>query len=283
MSRQSETDCFQAVERVSAAFLPPTLRKDSQKQMDEIRVMIADDEPGMQLIERKMIEKVDGFVLVGVADNGNELLQLVEEHRPQIVFLDVEMPGKTGVECARQIQDMDPSIILIFATAHDQYMGDAFEVYAFDYLIKPFKVDRVMQTLLRARDRILRPTAGEPMPMRSRSTVPAASSRLMLRHKEGVSFVGMADILLVQREDRSTVIYAQGGKRYVTSDSLSETEARLDPKVFFRCHKSYIINLNQISAITPYGRWTYIVRLNGTDHDALITHEKYEELEQLFS
>lgn len=136
MSRQSETDCFQAVERVSAAFLPPTLRKDSQKQMDEIRVMIADDEPGMQLIERKMIEKVDGFVLVGVADNGNELLQLVEEHRPQIVFLDVEMPGKTGVECARQIQDMDPSIILIFATAHDQYMGDAFEVYAFDYLIQ---------------------------------------------------------------------------------------------------------------------------------------------------
>ena len=87
----------------------------------------------------------------------------------------------------------------------------------------------------------------------------------------------------MQREDRATVIYTRGGGRYVTSDSLSETEARLDPAVFFRCHKSYIINLNEISAITPYGRWTYIVRLNGTQQDALITHEKYEELERLFS
>ncbi len=252
--------------------------------MNEIRVIIADDEPGMRLIERKMIERVEGFVLVGEAEDGNELLQLVEEHRPQVVFLDVEMPGKTGVECARQIQDMDPGIILIFATAHDQYMGDAFEVYAFDYLIKPFRVDRVMQTLERARDRLIRAGGDEPLPALPRAAAPrVAAGRLMLRHREGVSFVSMSDILLVQREERSTVIYTTGGGRYVTSDSLGETEARLDPQVFFRCHKSYIINLNQISAITPYGRWTYVVRLNGTDHDALITHEKYEELERMFS
>lgn len=252
--------------------------------MEEIRVIIADDEPGMRLIERKMIERVDGFVLVGEAENGNELLQLVEEHRPHVVFLDVEMPGKTGVECARQIQDMDPAIILIFATAHDQYMGDAFEVYAFDYLLKPFKVDRVMQTLERARARLIRTSDEEQLPVLPPTAVPkAATGRLMLRHKEGVSFINLSDILLVQREDRSTVIYTSGGGRYVTSDSLGETEARLDPQVFFRCHKSYIINLNQVSAITPYGRWTYVVRLNGTTHDALITHEKYEELERMFS
>ncbi|MDO5145046.1 MAG: LytTR family DNA-binding domain-containing protein [bacterium] len=250
--------------------------------MNEIRVIIADDDMGMRTIERKMIERVEGFTLVGEATDGDELLQLVEEHRPQVVFLDVEMPGKTGVECARVIQDMDPAIILIFATAHDQYMGDAFEVYAFDYLIKPFKVDRVMKTLERARDRILRADTenAKPVPQRAPG---AATGRLMLRHREGVSFVSMQDILLVQREDRATVIYTRGGGRYVTSDSLSETEARLDPAVFFRCHKSYIINLNEISAITPYGRWTYIVRLNGTQQDALITHEKYEELERLFS
>jgi len=97
-----------------------------------------------------------------------------------------------------------------------------------------------------------------------------------------VSFVSMSDILLVQRENRATVIYTKGDRRYETGDSLSETEARLDAAVFFRCHKSYIINLNEISSITPYGRWTYVVRLNGTAHDALITHEKYEELEKMF-
>ena len=247
----------------------------------QIRVIIADDDSGMLLIERKMIEKAGGFQIVGEASDGNRLMELVEAERPQVVFLDVEMPGKTGVECGRLIQDLDPSIIMIFATAHDQYMGDAFEVYAFDYLIKPFKVNRVMQTLERVRERVNRQNM-TPMPLGARQNT-QAQGRLMLRHKDGVSFVDMNSILLVQREDRSTVLYTEGGGRYVTSDNLSETEARLDPQVFFRCHKSYIINLNKITTITPYGRWTYVVHLSGTTQDALITHEKYEELEKLFS
>ena len=250
--------------------------------MEPIRVVIADDDAGMRLIERKMIQKVEGFALVGEAKDGEELLALVEELRPQIVFLDVEMPGKTGVECGRIIQDMDPSIVMIFATAHDQYMGDAFEVYAFDYLLKPFKVDRVLKTLERARDRIGH-VDDEPLPVPAKPVPTAANGRLMLHHKEGVSFINMNDILLVQREDRATVIYTVGNGRYVTGDSLGDTEARLDPGVFFRCHKSYIINLNYISNITPYGRWTYVVRLKGITQDALITHEKYEELERMFA
>ena len=249
--------------------------------MDPIRVIIADDDAGMRLLERKMIEKSGDFDIVGEAKDGAELLRLVEQHRPQLVFLDVEMPEKTGVECARVIQDMDPAIVLIFATAHDEYMGDAFEVYAFDYLLKPFRVERVMQTLDRAKERLRRADA-PAMHVPARTAPRASAGRLMLHHRDGVSFIDMDDILLVQREDRATVIYTAGGGRYVTSDSLAETEARLDPEVFFRCHKSYIINLSRISNITPYGRWTYIVRLEGTDRDALITHEKYEELERMF-
>ena len=252
--------------------------------MDKIRVIIADDNESMRLIERKMIEKVEGFDLVGEARDGLECIQLVEQLRPQIVFLDVEMPGKTGVEAARVIQDMDPSIILIFATAHDEYMGDAFEVYAFDYLVKPFKVSRVMQTLERARDRLYPERDEAPLPHTAAVKSPAKSAgRMMLHHRDGVTFINMLDIVLVQREDRQTVIYTKEGNRYVTGDSLAETEARLDPAVFFRSHKSYIINLNHISNITPYGRWTYIVRLTGITQDALITHEKYEELEKMFS
>ena len=76
---------------------------------------------------------------------------------------------------------------------------------------------------------------------------------------------------------------AEGERRFVTGETLAETEARLDPAVFFRCHKSYIVNLNKIRSIEPYGRWTYIVKLEGTKQDALITHEKYEELEHFFT
>ena len=119
---------------------------------------------------------------------------------------------------------------------------------------------------------------GAPVPAVPR----AAEGRLMLRHREGVSFIDLQDILLVQREDRATVLYTADGGRYVTGDSLAEMEERLHSDAFFRCHKSYIINLNHIKDITPYGRWTYVVRLENTKHDALITHEKYEELERMF-
>ena len=160
-------------------------------------------------------------------------------------------------------------------------MSEAFEVYAFDYLVKPFKLDRLNQTLARIRSRLCRPPETPPPALRPAKPQNAAG-RLMLRHKDGVSFIDMQEILLVQREDRATVIYTLRDGRYVLSESLSETEARLDPQIFFRCHKSYIINLRRIRNITPYGRWTYVVQLDGTEHDALITHEKYDELEKRF-
>jgi len=247
-----------------------------------ISVLIADDDPGMRLILRKKIQATDGFFVAGEAVTGDEAMALYEKLNPQVVFLDVDMPGKTGVECARLIQDQNPACVLIFATGHEEYMGEAFEVYAFDYLVKPFKLDRLEQTLARIDDRLHR--AKQPPLTAPEPTAPRVSSgRLMLHHKDGVTFIDLADILLVQREDRSTVIYTERGGRYVLSETLSEMEARLDPSIFFRCHKSYIINLRRIRNITPYGRWTYVVQLDGTEHDALITHDKYEELEKKFS
>ena len=248
--------------------------------MEDLRVLIADDDMGMRTIMRKIVERVEDFVLVAEAGDGKTALDLVEKLKPDVVFLDVEMPEMTGVECAWAIQDMNPNIIIIFATAHDSYMGDAFEVYAFDYLVKPFKVERVIQTLERARERLLS-RAGRSVAAPS-ARPRALSGRMMLRHRDGVTFVDLQDILLIQREDRSTVLYTADNGRYVTNDTLGDMEERLPADVFFRCHKSYIINLNHIKDITPYGRWTYVVRLEGTTHDALITHEKYEELEQLF-
>lgn len=251
----------------------------------EIRVLIADDEEGMRMVLRKMIAKAEGFTLCAEATSGQEMLELVEEYRPQVCFLDVEMPGMTGIECAKLIQDMDPRTIIVFATAHDDYMAQAFEVYAFDYMVKPFKLERVMKTLERIRQVARRGMAAHEAVehIHKLASRTAAAGRLMLHHKEGVNFINQSDILLVQRENRSTVLYATENRRFETSEALGDVEARLDPKIFFRCHKSYIINLNVIDSITPYGRWTYVVHLVGTNQDALITHEKFEELEKLFS
>ena len=172
----------------------------------DLRVLIADDDSGMRMILRRLIEKANGFTLAGEASDGKQAIELAETLRPDVVFLDVEMPEMTGVECARVIQDMNPAILLIFATAHEGYMGDAFEVYAFDYLVKPFKVERVMQTLERARN-LLRSPETAPEPARPPLSRPRVEGRMMLHHRGGVSFLSFEDIVLIQREERSTVLY----------------------------------------------------------------------------
>lgn len=247
--------------------------------MDTIRILIADDDPGMRTVMRKIVEKAEGYTLAGEAEDGNRLLELYGETLPDVVLMDVEMPGLSGVECAKVIQDRNPRTVLVFATAHEEYMRSAFEVYAFDYLVKPFRTERALNTLALIRERL----TSQPTPQESlRPTRTTVAGRLMLKHKEGLSFVDIPSILLIQREERSSVLYLTDGSRYVTSDALSELEQRLPRDMFFRCHKSYIVNLNHIDSIAPYGRWTYIVKLRGTNRDALITHERFEALQKLF-
>jgi len=246
-----------------------------------LRVLICDDEPGMRMILRMLTEREEGFAVVGEADNGQKGVELFETLHPDVVFLDVDMPQLNGIEAAQRMQDMDPRAMLIFATAHEGFREQAFEVYAFDYLVKPFKNERVAETLQRIR-RIKGRTMGAGAKTMTMPEKKKRPGRLMLRSRDGVVFIDTEDILLVQRENRQTVLYTAEGS-YPTGDSLSDLEEKLDPAVFFRCHKSYIINLTAIDSITPYGRWTYVVRLKGTKQDALITHEKYEELESMFA
>ena len=248
--------------------------------MPNIRTLIADDDPGMRLVMKKFIERSGGFELVGEAVNGEELIRLHGETRPDVVILDVEMPQMTDIEAAKIIQDVNPKTILVFATAHEDYRKDAFEVYAFDYLIKPFKMDRVMTTLEMIKTRFFQTFDRKKDAEKKEKSV--SGQKLMLRHKEGISFADVDEIVLVEREDRSTVIELTGGKRLVTSEGLSEIEERLPKDKFFRTHKSYIVGLDHVEAITPYGRWTYVVQLRGTDRDALITAERLDVLEKMY-
>ncbi|MBR3503663.1 MAG: response regulator transcription factor [Clostridia bacterium] len=249
--------------------------------MKPVRIAIADDDADMRNVVRKIIERDGGYELVGEAENGAELVELFDREHPQALILDVEMPVMTGIECARAIQDRDPGTVIIFSTAHDQYMQDAFELYAFDYLLKPFKLERALKTLELVRERL---AEREKAVERTIAEGPAraAAGRIMLRHKEGVSLISVENIILVQREERMTVIYTSDGNRYMTGDSLAEIDEKLPDSAFIRTHKSYIVNINFIDSITPYGRWTYVVKLHGTTQDALITHEKFEELQKLF-
>lgn len=112
-----------------------------------LKVLIADDEAGMRHLLRKAVEKIDGFEVVGEAADGESAVSLAEKINPDVIFMDVEMPGLNGIECAKRIQDINPKVVVIFATGHEEYMPEAFELYAFDYITKPFNIQRIHQTL----------------------------------------------------------------------------------------------------------------------------------------
>lgn len=240
------------------------------------KVLIADDDIGMRLILKKIIEKYDEFELVGEVEDGEKAILSFEKYSPDIIFMDVEMPKLNGVECAKKIFDINPKTIIIFATAHSEYMPEAFEVYAFDYIIKPFKIDRVNKTLERVKE-IINDNDKNNEPLFYQKN----NEKLMIKNREGINFINSDDIILIQREDRNSVIYTHRDK-YFTSEGLCNLEKRLEKTRFYRSHKSYIINISKITKVSPYGRWTYIVKFNNTDLDALITHKKFEELEKLF-
>jgi two-component system LytT family response regulator len=243
-----------------------------------IKIILVDDESGIRMLLRKIIERKEGFEIVGESDNLADAVTLFTKTRAEVIFLDIEMKGTNGLECAKIIADLEPKTKIIFATAHSEYMSAAFEVYAFDYLVKPFDLERVNQTLDRIKafsekdnhehlDKIIKYEHG--------------LEKLLVKGKESMSFVDINDIVLVQRENSSTVIYTKKDF-FTTSASLSDIEGKLDTEQFMRSHKSYLINVSQIKKIEPYGRWTYIVTFKDMDKDALMTTEKYEEIKKRF-
>ena len=253
-----------------------------------IKVMIVEDEPEIRKILGKMIEKQDGFTVVAACGDFAGGITAFMKYRPEVVFMDIDLGGESGMDCAKTITELEPKTKIIFATAHSEYMANAFEIYAFDYLVKPFNLERVAKTLTRIKSM----QGGNKESERLVATEEVAQDKvlnaaeqhkdkLMIKGKEQMTFLDKKDIIMVERLDGETIITTKDGE-YHTSAALGSIEEKLDPAEFMRCHKSYIINLSMISQIEVYGRWTYTVKLKGTNSTALMTSQKYEEVKQLY-
>lgn len=244
-----------------------------------IKVCIIEDEPEIRKLLRKIIERQEGFQVVSESGDFVTAISEFAKHQPDVAFVDIDLGGDNGLECAQVMTELNPKLKIIFATAHSEYMANAFEIYAFDYLVKPFDVARVQKTLSRIR------VTQEEKDSEIKDTISRSEQyreKLMLKGKDQVSFVDMKDIIFVERLDNvSRIITAD--EEYRTAVALSSIEEKLDPKEFMRCHKSYIINMSKITKVEPYGRWTYVVKMRGTKETALMTAQNYEEVKKKFT
>lgn len=244
-----------------------------------IKVCIIEDEPEIRKLLRRIIERQEGFTVVSESGDFASAISDFTKYRPDVAFVDIDLNGESGLECAKVLTELNPKLKVIFATAHSEYMANAFEIYAFDYLVKPFNVERVAKTLSRIRSK-----AEEENSMKEEAAVIQSekhSDKLMIKGKEQITFVDKKDIIFIERSENATKIVT-AEEIYKTSASLGSIEEKLSPSEFMRCHKSYIINVSRISKIEPYGRWTYIVKFKGILESALMTAQNYEEIKKLF-
>jgi len=243
-----------------------------------IKVMIIEDEPQIRKLLCKIVEKQDGFEVVAEAGDFASAVTEYTKYRADVVFADIDLNGESGLECVKVLLALNPKLKVVFATAHSEYMANAFEIYAFDYIVKPFNVERVNKTLARIRDNRIET---ESRDVNEAEHLEQHKEKLLIKGKEQISFVDKSDIIMIERAESATLIVTKD-ETYRTSIGLGEIEEKLSPNDFMRCHKSYIINLSMISKIEPYGRWTYVVKFKGIEETALITAQNYEELKKMF-
>ena len=240
-----------------------------------IKVMVVEDEEHIRSILKKMIEKNDGFKVVSLCGDFASAISDFIKLRPDVVFMDIDLKGESGLECAKAICEVEPKVKIVFATAHSEYMANAFEIYAFDYLVKPFDMERIGKTL----DRIMN---FSDIGRHEDTLENTGYEKLLIKGKEEINILDINDIIMIERTDSTTRIVTKD-EVYLTAQSLSSLEEKLNADKFMRCHKSYIIRIDAIKKLEVYGRWTYVVKFKGTDETALMTSAKYDEIKQRFS
>ncbi|MCC7415797.1 MAG: response regulator transcription factor [Acidobacteria bacterium] len=245
--------------------------------MDErLRAVLVDDEPLARDELGFLLERLGGVEVVGQAGNGVDALTTIGRLRPDLVFLDVQMPGLTGFEVARRLLDAHDLTHIVFVTAYDQHAIEAFEVNAVDYLLKPVDPSRLQLAAERARRRIQADRAGmdaDPAaPPRATDDQlekivqlvaerQSRRDRLAIKVGERFLLVQSEEIIYASLADESiTVVTGQhaGTSNYRTLDEL---HARLDPSVFWRVHRSHLVNINKIKEIVPWFSRNYILRM----------------------
>jgi DNA-binding LytR/AlgR family response regulator len=233
------------------------------------RTVVADDE---QLAREELcflLEQVGDVDIVGQAADGPTALRLTESLRPDLLFLDVQMPGLTGFEVARRLIQTGTVPHLVFVTAFDQYAVDAFSINAIDYLLKPVDIDRLEQTLDRVRSRLTpQPTAKTGLdPSELEKVIEAVQARqgrreqLAIRVGERFVLVQAEEIVHASLVDEAILVVTNtvsGASNYRTLDEL---QARLDPAVFWRVHRSHLVNITRIKEIVPWFSRNYLLRM----------------------
>lgn len=232
--------------------------------MENIRILIIDDESPARDIIKHYLTEVESVEIIGECSDGFSGLKAISSMKPDLVFLDIQMPRLTGIELVEVLTEK-PEII--FTTAYDQFALRAFELNAVDYLLKPFAKRRFLEAVKKAIAKI-QSGAGNKEPasqlLAIKPVPPAPVNRIVVRKGNAINLIPVEEIRYVEAQDDYVMIYHSSGKA-LKQETMKSCEDNLSRADFVRIHRSYIVKIGEIKRIEPYGKDNHVAILHSGD------------------
>jgi two-component system LytT family response regulator/two-component system response regulator LytT len=227
-----------------------------------ISALIVDDEQLASDELAYLLKDYPDVEVIASARNGLQAVKLIEDLEPDLVFLDVQMPGMDGLGVIRALKEKDASLpYFVLATAYDQYAVEAFRLEALDYLLKPVDKERLAQSVERARRFVQERTKSQPREASAPASLPLRT-KLMVRAANRNFIVDANDVIYATIDDGLITIVAPGLEGQSNYRTIEELQSNLDPEVFWRVHRSYLININRIKEVIPWFKSSYMLRMD---------------------
>lgn len=228
--------------------------------------MIAEDDPTSRKVLSHFIKSLPNYTIVGIAENGEQLIELIISEKPDVALVDIKMPRLNGMDAVKSCKEWLPSLQVIFITGHDEFAIEAFEIAAVDYILKPIERTRLYSAL----NKVLTPSTVK-MPNEQKK-------ELIVKEYNTINFIPFEEIIFIEKVERKTTIYTIRGI-FQTNEPLSELMKNLDVR-FMLTHRSYIINLEEISKIIVDGQM-YIAHFTKCNETAKISKHKINEVYEI--
>ena len=223
-----------------------------------MKVIIIDDEPLARIMVKEQLQKHPQLELVAECGDGFEGIKAIQQHQPDLIFLDIQMPKINGFEMLELIDD-PPAVI--FTTAYDEYAIKAFEAHAIDYLLKPYDQQRFDKAIAKWQEQKTT-NAGNITPelLETASQSPSQNQRIVIKDGSKIKIIPVHDVLYLEAADDYVKVHTKEGYS-LKNKTMNHFEQALDGGLFVRCHRSYIVNIQQITRIDPYEKDNHVAIL----------------------
>jgi two-component system LytT family response regulator/two-component system response regulator LytT len=234
----------------------------SDRALATISALIVDDEQLASDELAYLLREFPDVEVIGNAKNGLQAVKLIEDMEPDLVFLDVQMPGMDGLAVIRALKEKGvPLPYFVLATAYDQYAIEAFRLEALDYLLKPVDKDRLALSIDRARRSVQEKVKAQP-PEAPIARVGPHRTKLLIRNGNRNFIVDANELIYATINDGLITIVASGLEGQSNYRTIEELQSNLDPDTFWRVHRSYLVNINRIKEVIPWFKSSYMLRMD---------------------